>query len=146
MKGRTIGFFTLKISRLSIKVLAGSGLKYVPILKSSSEEGTEWRVNIAITDHKQNFWQILTRYSTKFTRRPSGTIYYHSSNVTKVLRVYATLTAVGLLLIPVVLIFTVSLTKIQLLVMMLISVLLFTCALSASTRLKFIEVLIGIAA
>jgi hypothetical protein len=146
IKGSTIRFFILTISLLSIEALAGSGLRYVPILKSRSEEGTEWRVNIAIADHEQNFWQrILARHS-KFTRRPSSTVYYHSSNLTKFVRVCTTITTVGLLLSPVVLIFTVSITRIQLLVMLLLSVLLFTCSLSAFTRLKLIEVLIGIAA
>jgi hypothetical protein len=147
IKGSTIGFFTLTISPLSIEALAGSGLRYVPILKSRSEEGTDWRVNIAIADHEKNFWQRILGGHSKFTRRPSSTAYYHhSSNLTKLVRVCTTITTVGLLLIPVVLIFTVSVTRIQLLVMLLISVLLFTCSLSAFTRLKFIEVLIGIAA
>jgi len=53
---------------------------------------------------------------------------------------------VAVLIIPVVLLFTISLSRIQMLAMTIVSISLFTCALSASARLKPVEILAGIAA
>ena len=76
----------------------------------------------------------------------SDTIHYESPTRVMWLRTSIILAAVAPLLTPVILLFTVPLSRTQLLAMILVSVCLFSCVLSVSTRLKPIEILIGVAA
>jgi hypothetical protein len=108
-------------------------------IEDIDREGT-----VAIANYEQS-WQ------SNFPLSFPGMRYDATSNVNyelllRGLKTSMVLTAVAISLIPVILLFTISLSRTHLLVTILVSVFLFSCALSASARLKPFEILISIAA
>jgi hypothetical protein len=113
-------------------------------LKFVSKEDTDGESIVAIANYEQRWQRFFPLYATRFRNNATDNIYYDPLTL-RWLKTSMVLTTVAILLIPVVLFFTMSLSRTHLLVIILVSVFLFACALSASARLKPFEILISLA-